>query len=611
MDFSLERQRALFFTEVASRNRSTIRLDDVCFDKQLAFIRDPAPFKTAVCSRRAGKTVGCAFDLLLAAKSRPRIVCLYITLSRANAKRIIWPELKRINTEFRLGGVPNESDLSITFSNSSVLYVSGAKHASEIEKFRGLAIYKVYVDEAQAFRSYIQELIDDVLSAALFDYNGILCLTGTPGPVPAGYFYDCSKNPQWSHHAWTMFDNPWLLQKSKRTPQELLERELNRRGVTVQDPSIQREMFGRWIADLDALVLKYNAEKNHWEHLPQTAKPWQHVIGVDLGFDDSDALAVIGWNEKLPGSYLREELVQAKQGITELAQQLEKLIATYNPLAIVMDTGGLGKKIAEEIRKRFGIPVKAAEKQRKFEFIELLNDAMRTGKFFAKRDGQFAHDSKLLEWDRDKQRELQKYVVRDTYHSDICLIAGTQVQTSSGPKSIESLSLTDLVLTRNGFKRVLGVAQTSPSATVQTLTFSNGSSLTCTSEHKVFVVGKGFCSANALQYGDRVITLPDCCSAAILVQREVRTGLVPVFDITVESDHEFFANGILVKNCDAVLYGFRESLHWLHEPEPVTIEPGSPKDFQRQVDEMEREALARLQDEHVQQPEPLEGWGWG
>jgi hypothetical protein len=482
MDLGLERQRALFFAEVANRNRNTLRLEDVCFDKQLAFIRDPAPFKTAVCSRRAGKTVGCAFDLLRSAKQRARIVNLYITLSRSNAKRIIWPELKRINTEYRMGGIPNESDLSITFPNASVVYVSGAKHASEIEKFRGLAIFKVYVDEAQSFRSYIQDLIDDVLSAALFDYSGTLCLTGTPGPVPAGYFYKCSTNPEWSHHGWTMFDNPWLLQKSGKTPQELLERELKRRGVTIQDPSIQRECFGRWIADLDALVFKYNAEKNHWDTLPQTPKPWQHVFGVDLGFDDSDAIAVIGWNDKYPGSYLREEVVTAKQGITELAQQLEKLIATYDPLAIVMDTGGLGKKIAEEIRRRFNIPIKAAEKQRKFEFIELLNDALRTGKFFAKQDGAFAHDSKLLEWDREKQKELQKLVIRDTYHSDIG---------------------------------------------------------------------------------------------------------------------------------DAVLYGYRESLHWLHEPEAPIIEPGSPEDFQKQTDEMEREALARLQEEHVQQPEPLDSWGWG
>lgn len=83
-----------------------------------------------------------------------------------------------------------------------------------------------------------------------------------------------------------------------------------------------------------------------------------------------------------------------------------------------MDTGGLGKKVAEEIRRRFAIPIQAAEKTRKFEFIELLNDALRTGKFFAKRDSRFAQDSYLVEYDWDKSSQ-DKLVVSDRYHSDI------------------------------------------------------------------------------------------------------------------------------------------------------------------------------------------------
>lgn len=398
------------------------KLEDYCFDKQIAFINDPAPFKTAVCSRRAGKTVACAAHLITAARSKSGVVCLYITLSRNNAKKIIWPELVQINETFNLGGKTNESELSIKFPNGSVIYCSGAKDQKEIEKFRGLAIYLCYIDESQSFRPYIANLVDEVISKALFDYNGTLCLTGTPGPVPSGFFYDCANSPEWSHHGWTLFENPWIERKSGKSAKELVDRELKRKGVGHDDPTIQRECYGKWVTDHNALVFKYDSKRNHYDprdprhHSPVRSR---FVIGVDLGFDDADAIAVIRYNEALKAAYLEEELVKNKQGITELVAQISELANKYQPDKIVMDTGGLGKKIAEEITRRYSIMIEPAEKHRKFEFIELLNDAMRTEKFFASKDSRFAQDCSLLEWDRDPERNNEKPKIRDGYHSDI------------------------------------------------------------------------------------------------------------------------------------------------------------------------------------------------
>ncbi len=345
-------------------------------------------------------------------------MCLYITLKRVNAKRIIWPELLKINREYNLGGIPNESDLALKFPNESVIYCSGAKDKSEIENFRGLALKKVYIDECQSFRPHIEELIDDVISKALFDYSGHLCLIGTPGMVPAGYFYKCAISNAWSHHAWTMFNNPYLERKSGKPVLTLVQDDCTRMGVEITHPKIQRECYGRWVTDLDFLVFKYNAEKNHYGQIDYS-RDWEFVIGVDLGFDDADAIAVVGWHKHQKIAYLIREEVRTKQGITELSEQLELLIKEFSPLKVVMDTGGLGKKIAEEMRRRYTLPIVAAEKVRKFEFIELLNDAMRTGRFYAKKDGRFAQDSLLVEWDRDVTNP-DKLKVSEGYHSDIC-----------------------------------------------------------------------------------------------------------------------------------------------------------------------------------------------
>lgn len=416
-------QQKAAFAILKTRSKPEFSIEKFCFKEQIAFIRDQSQFKTAVCSRRSGKTVACAADLLNTAITHDNVVCLYTTLKRVNAKRIIWPELLKINRDYRLGGEANESDLALRMPNGSIIYASGAKDKSEIENFRGLALKKVYIDECQSFRPHIEELIDDVISKALFDYSGQLCLIGTPGMIPSGYFYKCATSSNWTHYSWTMFDNPYLEMKSGKSVQQLVKEDCDRMGVDISHPKIQRECYGRWVTDMDSLVYKYNAAINHFDGEPYllNGKPhpdWEFVLGIDVGYEDADAIAVLGWHKHEQIAYLVKEEINTKQGITELAGQIEALIKEYNPNRIVIDAGALGKKIAEEMRRRFSLPLVAAEKARKFEKIEFLNDAMRTRKFFAKKDSRFAQDCLLVEWDYDKSTP-DRLVVSGSFHSDI------------------------------------------------------------------------------------------------------------------------------------------------------------------------------------------------
>jgi hypothetical protein len=84
---------------------------------------------------------------------------------------------------------------------------------------------------------------------------------------------------------------------------------------------------------------------------------------------------------------------------------------------MVIDAGALGKKIQEELIVRFQLNIAAAEKTRKFEFIELLNSDLLTGKLMAKKESLFAQDAKLVQWDRDTPGKLK---ISDSFHSDIC-----------------------------------------------------------------------------------------------------------------------------------------------------------------------------------------------
>lgn len=398
---------------VRGAEAATFDLASILFERQLPFGTETARQVTAVCTRRAGKSYACAAKLIDVARKKPGCVALYITLSRINAKRLVWGIVKELAEKYSIGARVLEAELCLDLSNGSRIYLSGAADESEVEKFRGLALGIVIVDEAQSFPGYLAKLVDEVLAPALMDFAGQLFLVGTPGPVPVGYFHDCATSSAWAHHAWSVVDNPWIERKSGFTPQALLAQELERRGVTVDDASIQREWFGRWVLDANALVFRFDPALNG----RSGARAWQHyVIGVDLGFDDADAIAVLGWRDDSPEIDLVEEWVGAKQSITALMERVKSAYDRYQPVAVVADTGGLGKKIAEEITQRTQVPIEAAEKERKLEHIELLNDAMRTARFFAPVDSRFADDCMRVEWDRSNP---EKPKISERFHSDI------------------------------------------------------------------------------------------------------------------------------------------------------------------------------------------------
>lgn len=387
-------------------------LAEFCFDKQLEFINDPARHKVAVCSRRSGKTIACAADLVNTALTQQGDVA-YITLNRKTAKRIIWRELLRIDRQYQLGCHIDNAELTLTFPNGNALYVSGAKDESDAEKFRGLALRKVYIDECQSFRAYIESLIEDIIEPALTDYYGSLVLIGTPGPVPAGFFYNAATGSGWAQFGWTMQDNPYIKAKSGKQPIEIISELAKRRGLPITDPSIQREYFGKWIKDTNSLVFKFDAKKNVFDVLPSDLT---YIFGIDIGYNDADAIAVVGYSHATGCSYLVEEYVQDKSDITTLVRKIEALQQAYQPVKIVMDAGALGKKIQEEIRVRHSLPVEAADKHRKFEYIALMNDDLRNSKFLAVQNSRFEEDAMLVQWDYSNP---VKPKISDSLHSDI------------------------------------------------------------------------------------------------------------------------------------------------------------------------------------------------
>lgn len=329
-----------------------------------------------------------------------------------SAKQIMMPVLQEQNDIFKLGLTFTES--KATHPNGSVLHLMGADMANFVKRLKGRKFPGVAIDEAQDFGSHLQSLIDDVLTPSTVDYaDGWLAVTGTPGPIPRGLFFDITENGRYGYstHKWTLLDNPYLV-----NPEAFIQDLMKKREWDETHPTLLREYRNKWVLDTQSLWIVYNAGVNDYTALPNVK--WNYVLGIDLGFKDADALAVLAWHPSVRETYLVEEVLARKQGITELVDMIHAINAKYDISKMVIDEGGLGKKIAEELRRQKGIPVHQADKIRKQENVAFLNDALRAGRFRARANSQFAQDSYMVQIDWDKSSH-DRIVVKKSYHSDI------------------------------------------------------------------------------------------------------------------------------------------------------------------------------------------------
>ena len=326
----------------------------------------------------------------------------------------MWPVLQEINDHHRLGCAFIESKLTMKHPNGSSLVLHAADQKDYIRRLRGRKFPGVGIDEAQDMGPHLQTLVDDVLTPAIADYeDSWLAMTGTPGPVPAGYFFEATQNGAYGYtnHKWTILDNPHM-----PNPGKVIDEIKAKNQWDETNPTLRREWRNQWVLDTNSLWVRYNKELNDYKELPKDKM--QYILGVDIGYRDSDAIAVLGWSDVSKLVYLVEEYVAPKQDITDLTNCIKAFQKKYDASKIVMDEGALGKKIGEELRRRHHISVEPAEKTEKQSNVEILNDYMRLGHFKAKANSRFAQDSYLIQIDWEKSRP-NKIVIKKNPHSDI------------------------------------------------------------------------------------------------------------------------------------------------------------------------------------------------
>jgi hypothetical protein len=400
--------------ELQRRQKIRDGLVDPKFEAQRRFIQDRSSrFKAAKCTRRAGKTEGLGRDLCLDAMAHPNSPTLYLNATRDECKYVMFePVLKALNERLVLGGIPNEAELSIKFPNGSYVRCFGVDaKPDEMKKVLGAKYRKVVIDEAAKLRIDLRKLVYEMLFPATSDLRGQIVLAGTADDLTSGLFYDVTRQdgrprePGWSVHEWSALDNPYMREQFQED-MELLKR--TKPGIELT-PSYRRMFLNEWVIDTDRLVYKFNRERNYIDALPGVAGDYTYHLGVDLGYDDDSAFVVAAYRDDSKVLYLLDQYKQKGMDVTAVAERINHYRRKYPLGHIIVD--GANKQAVEEIKNRHQIPLIAADKQGKADFIEIMNSEFLTGsiKLVGEESKILAEEYGNLIWDEKKLPKKEEH----------------------------------------------------------------------------------------------------------------------------------------------------------------------------------------------------------
>jgi len=270
----------------------------------------------------------------------------------------------------------------------------------------------------------------------------------------------------------TYKDNPFLEDDYVKSLESIIDKDSNYYRVYV---------LGEW-GNLENLIY------NNWDMVDELPEEYNAMCyGLDFGYVNPTALVKVCLVEG--EIYLDEVLYKSHLTNSDVIDSLSHI----EKGDIYADRDELQR--IEEI-SRAGYVAYPGEKDVKMG-IDLCN---RHKLHITKRSVNGIKELRGYMRKKDKDNNVLEDPIKHNDH--FCLVSGTQVKTIGGDKAIEDIKHGDMVLTRQGYHPVVACGLTDAHADVVTASFSDGSSLTGTGNHPVWIKDKGFIPLDTLRYCD-------------------------------------------------------------------------------------------------------------
>ncbi len=373
-----------------------------CFPEQLKFIDDPARMKANICTRRAGKSVSAGFMAGRDASENPGVKIIIIGKTNQSVKGIYFDDIMpMVKKTFNLEWDLNRTEMIYRCSNGSQIMFMGADaDQDQMNKLLGQKFKLAILDEASMYANInLRDLVYKILRPALADLKGQMVMIGTPSDYLNSLYFDVTtlQEPGWSVHRWTAFDNPHMVEQVK---EELaFMRQVN--PNIDQDTGFRQHWLGEWVVNLASRVYKYNKDSNKHFAVP---KGYQHVLGVDLGYEDDSAFVVGAWSHYDNVLHIVHAESATHLNLDQVELRIKALQARFNIGMITVD--GAGKQFVQTLQDRFQMGLHSAEKVGKKDFIELMNTDFLMGRIsvFDDKCAPLVKEWENLIWD-EKARE--------------------------------------------------------------------------------------------------------------------------------------------------------------------------------------------------------------
>lgn len=275
---------------------------------------------------------------------------------------------------------------------------------------------------------------------------------------------------------------------------------------------------GDWDVFKGQFFKEWNASVHICEpfHIP---REWRRFRAIDWGYSNPSCVLWFAVEPVVERLYVYREFYSTQVNITELAQTIRQMsvynddnsteekvsYTTVDPSMFSVNQYEKGESIAYRLSE-LGVPVIKSDNNRLAGWAamhDLLHytDTEKPKLIFFNNCRNCIRTIPAMIYDQTRPEDLD--TTAEDHATDACFVAGTKIITISGLKNIEDVKAKDYVLTRSGFEMVERTFSTGIKQTY-TIKLSNGIEATLTSNHPIYVVGKGYTKLSSIRYGDMI-----------------------------------------------------------------------------------------------------------
>lgn len=465
-------------------------------------------------SAGGGKSKALRIEAVKFARAAKKLKVLFL--------RRTFPELEQSIINPMLEELPKGSNVyhsgkhRMKFANESIIQFGHAQNESDIRRYQGSEWDMILIDELTTFTEFQYKYLLSRLRTTKGQVLPCFAASGNPGGVGHVWVkrlwidrdYSEFENPNdFEFIRSSVYDNPYLMKENPEYVSFLKSLPVEeRRALLDGDWDVfAGQFFQEFRRDVHTIAPMYPKEN-----------VVKRIVSLDYGFAAPACVLwsaimedgrIITYRELYVTDHTYARLAIKIRAMTKRGEQIDGYFC--DPSIVNKRNDVTGTTGSMEFAKH-GIALQMADNDRADGWATmrqalLIHDTPngKESKWVITTNCQnLIRTLPQMQYDKIKTEDL------DTSAEDhACFIGVTKIRTSKGLRRIDEIKTGDLVLTRSGFQKVKEAGKTG-TREVYTYHFSNGTELTCTPDHPVFVKGKGFSPIDTICYNDRVLCAP-------------------------------------------------------------------------------------------------------